>query len=237
MAKRSKSSINPALLLIAVVLLLVVRFFSFVGNAISDIFTPDPPKRSSYSVASDYGVSSDVASKPTVKPTVKPASTVAPSYSSIRPGASGEDVTKLQKRLNELGFSVGTADGSYGAKTENAVKAFQKAAGLTQDGIAGAKTQAALFALNAPTAPPSTKSASTGTNVSSVNSKSTQKSETSSSTPEKSSANYIGNRSSKKFHHSWCSSVSDMKASNRVPFDSRSEAIDYGYKPCGRCNP
>lgn len=232
MAKRTKSSINPALLLVAVVIILVVRFFSFIGNSISDIFTPDPPTRSSYSVAS-----TTTSAKNTVKPTVKPTATVTPTYSSIRPGASGEDVTKLQNRLNELGFSVGTADGSYGAKTENAVKAFQKAAGLTQDGIAGTKTQAALFALTAPTAPPSTKNVSTGSNVKSTDSSSTQKPETSSSTTEKNSASYIGNRNSKKFHHSWCSSVSDMSSSNKVPFDSRSEAIDYGYKPCGRCNP
>ena len=48
---------------------------------------------------------------------------------------------------------------------------------------------------------------------------------------------YVGNKSSKKFHYSWCSSVSDIKDKNKVTFNSREEAIDSGYVPCKRCNP
>jgi putative chitinase len=62
----------------------------------------------------------------------------------LRQGASGPDVMDLQKRLNELGFGVGTADGDFGPKTLAGVKAFQKAKGLEADGIVGPKTWSAL---------------------------------------------------------------------------------------------
>ena len=48
---------------------------------------------------------------------------------------------------------------------------------------------------------------------------------------------YVGNANSKVFHSAGCSSVWDMKKSNRVPLSSREEAIEKGYKPCQRCNP
>ena len=51
------------------------------------------------------------------------------------------------------------------------------------------------------------------------------------------SAAYIGNRNTKKFHSPSCDSVREMKESNRVEFSGREEAIEAGYKPCGRCNP
>jgi hypothetical protein len=48
---------------------------------------------------------------------------------------------------------------------------------------------------------------------------------------------YVGNRNTKKFHHSWCPSVKTMKNSNKVYFDSRSAAASSGYDPCQRCSP
>ena len=48
---------------------------------------------------------------------------------------------------------------------------------------------------------------------------------------------YIGNKNTKKFHYSGCSSVSDMKSKNKVEFNSRDKAISQGYVPCKRCNP
>ena len=41
-----------------------------------------------------------------------------------------------------------SADGSFGAATENAVKAFQKANGLSVDGSCGPKTWAKLLGVN-----------------------------------------------------------------------------------------
>lgn len=62
----------------------------------------------------------------------------------IRRGAEGDLVEELQAVLNmKYGFSL-DVDGSFGANTEAAVKAFQKSKGLTVDGICGPKTWAAL---------------------------------------------------------------------------------------------
>lgn len=60
------------------------------------------------------------------------------------PMMRGEDVQKVQERLNELGFNCGTADGVFGKKTEIAVKNFQSDTGLKDDGIVGKKTAKAL---------------------------------------------------------------------------------------------
>ena len=64
----------------------------------------------------------------------------------LRKGASGEYVTLLQTMLIQRGYSCGAsgADGKFGNATLNAVKAFQKDAGLVQDGVVGRNTWAAL---------------------------------------------------------------------------------------------
>lgn len=49
---------------------------------------------------------------------------------------------------------------------------------------------------------------------------------------------YVLNTNTKKFHHTWCSSVEDMSEKNKEAFNgTRDEAISMGYDPCGRCNP
>jgi len=48
---------------------------------------------------------------------------------------------------------------------------------------------------------------------------------------------YIGNKNSLVFHKPDCSSVDDMKESNKMFFQKRQDAINQGYAPCGRCNP
>ena len=63
----------------------------------------------------------------------------------LRQGASGQDVEYLQTLLCDTGAAF-TVDGKFGPATTQAVKAFQKAQGLTVDGIVGAKTWAALEA-------------------------------------------------------------------------------------------
>lgn len=59
-------------------------------------------------------------------------------------GSSGENVTKVQKRLIQYGYLSGSADGKYGEKTRDAVILFQRRNGLTVDGKVGSKTAAAL---------------------------------------------------------------------------------------------
>ena len=56
------------------------------------------------------------------------------------------DTRELQTRLAALGYAPGPIDGAWGKRTEAATLAFQRAAGLYPDGIAGPKTQAALMA-------------------------------------------------------------------------------------------
>ena len=61
----------------------------------------------------------------------------------------GEDVYNLQARLFELGYYNGRIDGRYSSETTAAVKAFQKANGLSADGIAGQGTLNKLNSGNA----------------------------------------------------------------------------------------
>lgn len=62
----------------------------------------------------------------------------------LRKGDTGMSVTWLQELLLAAGYGVGKVDGIFGSKTLAAVKAFQRANGLTVDGIAGKMTIAAL---------------------------------------------------------------------------------------------
>ncbi len=59
-------------------------------------------------------------------------------------GSSGNEVKQIQQKLKEWGYYKGEVDGVYGSKTQSAVRAFQKANGLTVDGIAGEKTLSAI---------------------------------------------------------------------------------------------
>jgi peptidoglycan hydrolase-like protein with peptidoglycan-binding domain len=58
----------------------------------------------------------------------------------IRKGASGPEVTEIQKALRII------ADGEFGSQTESALKAWQANAGLMPDGIYGPQTATALKA-------------------------------------------------------------------------------------------
>ena len=71
----------------------------------------------------------------------------------LKPGASGDDVTKLQTTLAAKGFPPGKIDGDFGPATEAAVIAFQKANDLLADGIAGPRTLAALGLAGSPALP------------------------------------------------------------------------------------
>ena len=62
----------------------------------------------------------------------------------LRNGSSGSDVVYLQTRLAALGLSPGSPDGRFGARTEAAVKAFQRSRSLNADGMVGAQTWSAI---------------------------------------------------------------------------------------------
>lgn len=63
----------------------------------------------------------------------------------LKSGSTGPAVKQLQQYLKDLGYYTGSVDGSYGAGTVQAVKDFQTVNSLTADGIAGTKTQDAVF--------------------------------------------------------------------------------------------
>src|SRR6476659_8701006 len=83
--------------------------------------------------------------RPTPTPSPTPTITAKPRTSLIR-GDSGPHVLAMQKRLEELCYWLGTPDGAYGSLTQQAVWAFQKAAGLKRDGVVGPRTLRALEA-------------------------------------------------------------------------------------------
>ena len=62
----------------------------------------------------------------------------------LRRGSLGAETALLQKGLDRAGFGPLAADGVFGGATERALKAFQRSAGLTPDGAAGPRTEAAL---------------------------------------------------------------------------------------------
>lgn len=57
-----------------------------------------------------------------------------------------------------------------------------------------------------------------------------------SSETDKKSDNYCGNKNSKVFHKSDCSSVKNMKDGNKY-YAERSVLISKGYSPCNQCKP
>lgn len=67
-------------------------------------------------------------------------------HPTLRKGDVGTEVYQLQSMLMGSGYDLGRwgIDGEFGNDTEKAVRAFQKAAGLTVDGIVGPATWAAL---------------------------------------------------------------------------------------------
>ena len=58
----------------------------------------------------------------------------------ITRGGRSTDIKYLQTFLNWAGFNCGTPDGAFGPKTEESVKKFQAAVGLTTDGEFGSKS-------------------------------------------------------------------------------------------------
>ncbi len=65
----------------------------------------------------------------------------------LKNGSKGLPVRRLQKRMQLAGFAIPEVNGRFGPKTEAAVKALQKQAGIAVDGIVGPETWAVVNAL------------------------------------------------------------------------------------------
>jgi peptidoglycan hydrolase-like protein with peptidoglycan-binding domain len=127
--------------------------------------TPAPTEASQQIDWANWDFSNDTATNPpsdvvptgssgTTAATAAPGTTATPTPAAttaivdstvLKTGSSGLAVKELQDRLKDLGYYKGSSDGKYGGATEQAIKDFQAANSLTADGIAGKKTQDALF--------------------------------------------------------------------------------------------
>ncbi len=72
-------------------------------------------------------------------------------------GSSGSDVAVVQQRLTELGYFNFRATAKFSDMTADAVRRFQQANGLPDDGQVGADTYDKLFSLDAKRAPRNTE--------------------------------------------------------------------------------
>lgn len=153
------------------------------GSAVSELQTLLKSKGISVSVDGDFGPKTQAAVKqfqnakgltadgivgPKTWAALKATSTTPPSTGStsstptLRQGDLGGDVVKLQNALAKHGFSAGAADGNFGPATRSSVVQFQRAKGLSADGVVGAATWKALNA--APSTTPTGPVTSPGAN-------------------------------------------------------------------------
>lgn len=103
-----------------------------------------PPVSPVVSVSAEpSGLSASSASPAVAAPWRASAPVTAPAKK-LRLGATGKAVVWLQKRLRELGYRPGRADGRYGGTTLAAVWAFQKVNGVKPTSTIGKATWAAL---------------------------------------------------------------------------------------------
>ena len=70
-------------------------------------------------------------------------------YRVLEDGDDGEDVTRLQQHLKDLGYFTQNATGKFRSITREAVKAFQKHNSLVATGVADLETQRLLYSGNA----------------------------------------------------------------------------------------
>ena len=69
-----------------------------------------------------------------------PVCALGASYPTLRLDDENDNVLEMQTQLKAQGYYTGSLTGHFGSKTEEAVKKFQRANGLDDDGIAGPKT-------------------------------------------------------------------------------------------------
>lgn len=131
------SSLDKAGLAVAALLLLL-----FGGLAVAGVFTSAHHRRPPPPVTSRSPSPTTTAPSAVVRLTAN--GVVAVPTSTLKPGDTGSQVADLQQTLAALGYATGTPDGNYGPATQSAVARFQRASGLTADGVFGSQTLSAL---------------------------------------------------------------------------------------------
>lgn len=123
---------------------------SKTGTTTPGTTTPTPP-----STGTTTPTTPSTGTTTPTTPSTGTTTTTAPSVSLLNVGTLNTErvlrrrsnsgyVTRLQNALNALGYFKETSTGYFGSVTEEAVIAYQKAKGLTADGIAGRATLTAI---------------------------------------------------------------------------------------------
>lgn len=112
---------------------LIVTLEGNVGDSVQRV------RRSAHIVGYGYPIY-------TKSPVTHPVANPYPGHE-FRRGSHGPVVAKIQKRLIQLGFTVGHwgADGIFGSITEYAVVRFQRHVNISDDGVVGPITWGKLF--------------------------------------------------------------------------------------------
>ncbi|MGI6315487.1 MAG: peptidoglycan-binding protein [Christensenellales bacterium] len=122
----------------------------YSDGAIAATSAPSGTPTASPSATPTVSASATPTASPSAAPSATPNLTIL-----LKKGSTGEQVKLLQQRLKELLYYTGDVDGIYDDAVYAAVKAFQRANGLTQDGLAGNKTLTRLYSAAAkPTSTP-----------------------------------------------------------------------------------
>ena len=142
-----RASITTAVVVAVVAMALAVTTM-LTGSSTAGADTPPAPVVTAPSTTSP---TTTVAPSTTVAPPTSTTTTAPPATSTTavprqpEPETAGDaDVAALQRRLADLGYDPGPADGVFGARTASAVMAFQKVEGLDRTGEAGPDVVAAL---------------------------------------------------------------------------------------------
>ncbi|MDO5299184.1 MAG: peptidoglycan-binding domain-containing protein [Clostridia bacterium] len=166
-ADRTPMIIAFGLILILVIIIAMIIRSMFSAGTPAAVDTPVPqaadnntPEANNFIV---FGAATatpetheEVTPEPSIEITPTPAPETTVTLSTLRKGDQGAEVVTLQKALVELGFLTGATDGNFGTATQTAVKNFQKAYGLDDDGIAGKLTLEALYNASSVTPMPQT---------------------------------------------------------------------------------
>ncbi len=153
-SKRKRSRTLPSFYRI-LLLIAIAALFLYLLLVISSMFRPAAHAASHASASNAPAASPQMKSAlpvytpdPTPSPSPTPSPTPVPTPTpvvTLRKGAEGEEVRRLQEALIRLGYLDDAADGNFGSRTESAVCMFQAVNHLTADGLAGQKTLALLY--------------------------------------------------------------------------------------------